>query len=146
MTPNSVVTWLRFLLKVSLCSPQVALIVLIFFQNDGVGRRNLSTVLSTQTNISGFSMLGTFTSMPEHPAMSSIGPNSPFETDSSKSTRPLVKLVGLSTSPQGVQFQNCFWLPDFSGFLCNLHFYAVERVFCVLLHSPFRQLPLSIRN
>ena len=88
------------------------LIVSIFFQSECVDCRCQQFWTSfvyafTQTNISGFSILGTFTSVPEHPSVSKIlislmGPTllSGFIP---RRMRPALECVGLSSPPQGVQ-------------------------------------------
>ena len=61
----------------------------------------------THTNVSELFVLGTFTSMPEHPSLSKIVLSLIWPILLPRfvlrSTRPLIKLVGLSNSSQRVQ-------------------------------------------
>ena len=163
--PRSFVKWLRFLLKVSLCSqcdtfcPRLlwafwCLIAWIFCRQFWTS----SVHAFTQTNIAKFSVLGTFTSMPEHPSVSKILTSALaqccfwdwfFGVDVYTWNWWVCQLLRKVCWA----LQRGFWLALFEGiarfssFLRNLPFYTVEGVPCLWSRSLFRQplLSLSIR-
>ena len=111
----------------------------------------------TQTDFTGFSVLRTFASMPEHPSVSNIlmsltGPRL-LPSRILRSMRTPWECVGLSTSPRKIHnlpyLQAVFGWPflkvlhNFQGF-CTICDITVERAFCLSQHLRFRQLLRSM--